>query len=233
MALLSETLRQDLAQRFADLDQTVTIALFTRATSSGGLDFEACPYCAEAVQLAQELAAVSPRISTEIHDLAQPTPGDGVGSDVTRVPAWRLLGPNHQDFGIRFFGIPSGYEFSTLVADLIQLAKGAPDLHPATLAELNGLDRDIAIQVFVTPTCPYCPQAVYLAHQMAMASPRVTADAFEATEFPELVQRYHVRGVPRTVVNETFAVEGAVPEAQLLDLVRQARGREQPATFSR
>ena len=60
MALLSETLRQDLAQRFADLDQTVTIALFTRSTSSGSLDSDACPYCAEAVQLAQELAAISP-----------------------------------------------------------------------------------------------------------------------------------------------------------------------------
>jgi len=63
---------------------------------------------------------------------------------------------------------------------------------------------------------------VYLAHQMAMASDRVRADGIEASEFPELVQRYGVMGVPKIVINETVEVEGAVPEEVLLDLVREA-----------
>lgn len=68
----------------------------------------------------------------------------------------------------------------------------------------------------MTPTCPYCPRAVLLAHKMAVASDLVTADAIDATEFPELADRYHVHGVPRTVVNDTVRVEGAVPEAMLM-----------------
>ena len=55
-----------------------------------------------------------------------------------------------------------------------------------------------------------------LAHKLAMASDLVTADMVEATEFPHLSNKYHVHGVPRTVVNETIHIEGAVPEAELM-----------------
>ena len=57
---------------------------------------------------------------------------------------------------------------------------------------------------------------------MAVESPKVTADVIEASEFPELIQRYGVRGVPKTVINGTVGVEGAVPEAALLQRMEQA-----------
>ena len=57
---------------------------------------------------------------------------------------------------------------------------------------------------------------------MALESPHVTADVIEASEFPELIQRYGVRGVPKTVINGTVGVEGAVPEAALLSRVNEA-----------
>ena len=86
-----------------------------------------------------------------------------------------------------------------------------------SLARACAALRDpVHIQVFVTPTCPYCPCAVVLAHKLAMASELVTADMVEATEFPHLANKYHVHGVPRTVVNETIHIEGAVPEAALM-----------------
>ena len=70
--------------------------------------------------------------------------------------------------------------------------------------------------VGTTPTCPYCPRAVLLAHQTAIASDWVTADAIDATEFPDLADRYHVHGVPRTVINDAVHIEGAVPEPALM-----------------
>ena len=78
------------------------------------------------------------------------------------------------------------------------------------------------MQVFVTPTCPYCPQAVRLAHMMAMESDLVVGDMVEATEFPHLSQKYQVMGVPRTVINEGTFVEGAVPVGMLMDKVKEA-----------
>ena len=78
------------------------------------------------------------------------------------------------------------------------------------------------MQVFVTPTCPYCPQSVVLAHQMAIASPMVRADMVEATEFPQLAIKYQVMGVPRTVINETTYVEGAASEPMVLEKLQEA-----------
>jgi predicted DsbA family dithiol-disulfide isomerase len=63
---------------------------------------------------------------------------------------------------------------------------------------------------------------VRLAHQFALESDFITGDAVEATEFPHLAQRYQVRAVPRTIVNETGAIEGALPEAQFLEAVLDA-----------
>jgi alkyl hydroperoxide reductase subunit AhpF len=93
---------------------------------------------------------------------------------------------------------------------------GRTDLAESTLEQLARLTAPLHLKVFVTPTCPYCPRAVLLAHKMAMASDWVTADAIDATEFPELAAHYRVQGVPRTIANDVIHVEGAVPEAMLM-----------------
>ena len=61
-----------------------------------------------------------------------------------------------------------------------------------------------------------------LAHEMAFANPNITAYAVEATEFPDLVRRYHVTGVPKTIVNEQIEILGALPEDEF---VEQALGK--------
>ncbi len=125
-------------------------------------------------------------------------------------------GAEPKDYGIRLYGIPAGYEFATLLEDIRMVSRGEPALRPETLEALGRLTGPVRVQVFVTPTCPYCPRAVLLAHKLAMASDLVTGEMVEATEFPHLAQRYHVQGVPRTVINEVVHVEGAVPEQQLI-----------------
>lgn len=181
MALLSETGHRDLAPRFVDLDGFGTIARFTRSEpATGGLG-DPCSYGEEAVHRAQELASLSAHISAEIHDILRPDGRTGTEFRVGHGPAWIGVRPHRQHFGIQFIGIPSGCGFSTLIADLIPIGKATPDLSPQTVAELQQLESGAAIRTFVTPTCP---RAVLPADQMAMASPRVTADAFEPTEFP-------------------------------------------------
>ena len=69
-----------------------------------------------------------------------------------------------------------------------------------------------------------------LAHQFAIESARVTADVIQVNEFPDLVQRYRVRGVPKVVINERVQFEGAVPEAQFISQVLLAvNGHPNPA----
>ena len=61
-----------------------------------------------------------------------------------------------------------------------------------------------------------------LAHHLAIASDLIRADCVEATEFPDMAQRYMVMAVPKTVVNDRVSFEGALPEVQFVDAVLQA-----------
>jgi predicted DsbA family dithiol-disulfide isomerase len=60
---------------------------------------------------------------------------------------------------------------------------------------------------------------VRLAQQLAMESDLITADLVEITEFPDLARRYQVRAVPRTVVNGTAGIDGALPESEFVKAV--------------
>ena len=63
-----------------------------------------------------------------------------------------------------------------------------------------------------------------MAHQLAIINDHITADVIEASEFPDMAQRYQVYGVPKTVINESTAFEGAMPERQFIEQVLQAVG---------
>lgn len=137
---------------------------------------------------------------------------------IDKAPAVVVARPD-QDHGIRFYGTPAGYEFSTLVEDVIDISQGRVDLPQDMLDELQELDSALHIQVFVTPPCPYCPRAVRTAHKFAMASGQVTADMVMATEFQDLSGRYGVTTVPHVVVNGRTSFTGAIPERQFLSAV--------------
>lgn len=211
MPLLNSSLQKQIRDVFAALPNPVTLALFRR--SAGG-----CESCDDVQQLAEELASISGgKVAVETHDID----GDSGAArlyGIDKVPALAVLGgeSGRRDFGIRFFGAPMGYEFATLLEDIRMASAGTVELSPGTLERLSRLETPLHLQVFVTPTCPYCPRAVLLAHKLAIASDLVTADAVDASEFPELADRYQVQGVPRTVANEIVHVEGAVPEAALM-----------------
>jgi glutaredoxin-like protein len=208
MSLLNASLRSEIPHVFADLPQPVSLVVFTRPE---------CAACDDARELAEELASISDAIRVEVHDMST-DPAEAARLGIDKSPAIVVLGgaDARKDFGIRFYGSPDGYEFGTLIEDIRMASRGTSTLSAATLEALGRLTSPLHLQVFVTPSCPYCPRAVLLAHQMAMASEFVTADAVDATEFPELADRYRVQGVPRTVANDTVHVEGAVPEAMLL-----------------
>ena len=97
-----------------------------------------------------------------------------------------------EDTRIRYYGLPWGYEVATIVGAVLEAGRAESSLAPETVALLDALERDVALEVFVTPTCPHCPPAVLLAYRAALASPRVRAAAIETTEFPELAEQHGV-----------------------------------------
>jgi len=62
-----------------------------------------------------------------------------------------------------------------------------------------------------------------LAHKLSQANSYVTADVVEVTEFPELAQRYDISSVPKTVINETVEIVGAVSEGRFVEELLRAQ----------
>lgn len=223
MALLKDKDREYLQGEFSKrLKNPVRLVVFTQTI--------ACDFCEQTEQIAEEVAGLSDLISVEVYNfvndksVADKSVADQYGVD--KIPALVVAG--EKDYGIRFFGIPAGYEFTSLVEDIMMVSSGDSGLSAETKAAVAGITAPVHIQVFVTPTCPYCPGAVLLAHKLAMESDKILGDMVEATEFPHLAQKYNVMGVPRSVINEKTHIEGAVPEALLIAQLMESLGAETP-----
>lgn len=195
------------------LELPVTLKLFTQKVD--------CQYCKETEALMTEVAELSDKITLEVHDLVSDKEvADTYG--ISRAPATVILGT--RDYGIRFYGIPSGYEFNSLIEAISTVSGEQHGLAAETVEKLSALQEPVHVQVFVTPTCPYCPAAVQIAHAMAMASDLITADMVESVEFPQLANKYGVLGVPKTVINENTTFEGAAPEELVVAKIMEAAG---------
>ncbi len=211
MGLLPEEIKTQVRESFAEIKTPVRLVFFTQ-------EFE-CDYCRETRQLLEEIAELSDMVAVEVYNFV--TDADKAQEyGVDKIPATVIMGS--QDYGLRFYGIPAGYEFTSLVHAIRLVGEVDSQLDEATRSQVAALTEPVHLQVFVTPTCPYCPRSVVIAYEMAYASPMVRADAIEASEFPHLAVKYQVAGVPRTVINDVTAIEGAAPPAMVMDKIKEA-----------
>src|SRR5215469_4758440 len=214
MSIISLEDRQTLQTLFAqELQDEVNITYFTQRESVLIIPGQECSYCKETRELLEELTEISVKLRLIVKDFVRDEQ-EAQSLGITHIPAFILQG--HNKGMVRYFGIPAGYEFSTLIEDLIDVSKGTTNLSDKTREALTTVDQDLHIQVFVTPTCPYCPRAARLAHKLAIENEHVTADVVEVSEFIDMAQRYQVQGVPKTVVNERIEMVGAVPESRFM-----------------
>lgn len=211
MPILDDKVLGDVKNALQHMQRKVTLKLFTQA-------FE-CGYCKETHQLLEDLITTNPLLNLEVYQFE--TDHEVVEKfGIDKIPAIAVVG--ERDYGIRFYGIPAGYEFSSLLSAILLVSTGLVKISDGGKKFLAEINKPVHLQVFVTPTCPYCPQAVILAHQMAYYSDMVRADMVEISEFPHLAQRYYVQGVPRTTINELWYQEGAAPESMIIAKIREA-----------
>ncbi len=211
MTFMDQQTAEEVKKRLGELPGPVKIVYFKEALM--------CQTCGPAEDFYRELASLSDKLQLEVYNRVTDTE-KASAYGITLSPAAVIEGP--KGARVRFYGIPAGYEFVSLLEALKNSVSASSDLQPDTLLALAGVAKPVNIKVFVTPTCPYCPAAVVLAHKLALASPRVTAEMIEASEFPDLAARYEVSGVPQIVVNETVRLVGAQPEQAMLKAVLEA-----------
>jgi glutaredoxin-like protein len=220
MGLIAAADQETLRERFRDMDRPVRLLFFTQTLG--------CDTCLQTRQILDELPLLCERVTIdEVNFILDPDTAKQY--DIDRAPAIAIVGRDEsgteRDSGIRFLGTPSGYEFMSLVQAVLLVGGGASTLSAESRTLVAAVDSPVTLRVFTTPTCPHCPRAVSVAHEMAFANPKITAYAVEATEFPDLARRYQVTGVPKTVVDVTGAsgdpieILGALPPD---DFVSQA-----------
>lgn len=221
MSMLKEEDKEQVKQQLSELTKPVQLIMFTQTIE--------CVFCAETRDLVEEVASLSDEVEAVIYNfVTDKDKADEYGVD--KIPAIAVIG--EKDYGVRLYGIPAGYEFASLIEAIKMVSAGQSELSEATREALAQIDEPVHCQVFVTPTCPYCAGTVVLTHKMAVESEYVTADMVEATEFPQLAINYQVRGVPRTVINQTSFVDGMVPDAYMVQSMLLALGKQREETAS-
>jgi alkyl hydroperoxide reductase subunit AhpF len=142
MAILRDRDREAVRGELAKLAGPVKLVVFT--TQLGGGEYEA-----ETERLVGEVAECSDQVTVELLNLhIDRERAEAYGVD--RTPAIVVEGA--RDYGIRFFGIPLGYEFTNLIDAMVVASSGQPALSAATLERLATLAEPVHIQVFATPT---------------------------------------------------------------------------------
>src|SRR6266436_8154820 len=150
MTIISAEDRQTLQTLFAqELQDEVNITYFTQRESVLIIPGQECSSCKETRELLEELTDVSDKLHLTVKDFVRDEQ-EAQSLGITHIPAFILQG--HARGAVRYFGIPSGYEFSTLVEDLVDVSKGTTNLSEKTREALATVDQDLHIQVFVTPT---------------------------------------------------------------------------------
>jgi alkyl hydroperoxide reductase subunit AhpF len=143
MAMLNARDEAEVRKQLGQMRDPVRLVVFSESLSG------AADLCRQNEQLVQEVAALTDKATVETLNLAiDRERAEGYGVD--RVPSIVVEGA--RDYGIRFYGVPSGYEFSNLIDSMIVASTGEPALSETTKTSLQALTTDVHIKVFSTPT---------------------------------------------------------------------------------
>lgn len=214
MPLINDEARKALVTALSGMNEHVNLLYFTQ-------DIE-CGICRETHAFLDEFCSLSDKLRVSSIDfVAEKDKAEYYG--VARIPAILLLDKDDRDTGVRFYGPPAGYEIKSFLSAILELSNGVK-LPSAMLKRVQAVKATVHIQVFVSLTCPYCPDAVVNAHRLAMANSNIHADMVDVGVFPHVAIDYDVSGVPKTVINGTHELIGAHSAEELVMLVEKAAG---------
>ncbi|MBE0521641.1 MAG: thioredoxin family protein [Candidatus Methanoperedenaceae archaeon] len=209
--VFSDTENKTIEKKFELLENDVEIIMFTQ-------DHE-CHFCKETREFVEKIGESSPKIKTTVYDFVND--GDKAKKyGINKIPAIAIIGKN--DYGIRYYGVPAGYEFNVFLDDIVDVSKGTTPLPDTIKKKLAGINKPVHIQVFVSPTCPYCPVAARTSRRLAIENNNIRSDVIEMTEFPHLVQKYGVMSVPHIIINEDTSFIGAQPPGVFVEQILMA-----------
>jgi len=147
--MLDTKTRNMVAERLSAIEAPVRITMFTQETE--------CAHCGEAREMVQDVCSLSDRVSLRVLGFVEDRK-EAERLKVDKIPATLVHG--EREYGVRFFGVPSGYELDALLDAILSVSRGKVEFPEEVLEVLEKLRGPVHIQVFTAPTCPNCPEMV-------------------------------------------------------------------------
>ncbi len=154
-----------LEQTLAKLQDDVTIVYFTEEVN--------CRHCQLERDLLTGLASLSHKLHLDVYNFtADREVADRY--DIDKVPALLLVGK--KNYGVKYYGMPSDFEFRMLMKGIVRVSSGRSGLSPETCSRLENLHVPVHLEVLTIYACRLSTEAVRVAHQLAIESDLITAD---------------------------------------------------------
>jgi thioredoxin reductase (NADPH) len=218
--LIPEESRTLLRKEFRQLNEDIKIIVFTDDKANK-------PFNEYSVNLLSELAETSEKIKPIFEKITEDTAQKyGISGTPTL-----LVQPDK--YNIRFTGAPAGEETRTLLLSIMMASTGSTVLSEPSKERLTALKEERAVKVFVSPTCPYCPQQAALAISAAIEKPGIiSAEMIEIYENRDIASQYGVVSVPQTFINDQLVAPGLQPEEVFVEeIITAAPVQIRPAEF--
>lgn len=198
--VLDQAVIDQLKEMFAGIPHDIPVYLFSRKDENG-TEIQA------GRELLSAIASVSKRIKFKEYNLSHKQAKKwGVSQSPTIVFAPEL-------YRIHYLGIPLGEEGRTLVETLMLVGSRASQVNEQARRVLARIDSPRKLRVFVSPTCPYCPQQAVNAVKAAIERPdQVSLEIIDNSFNPELAEQYSAMSVPQTFANNVLIAKGAQSE---------------------
>ncbi len=211
--MTTENLLNNVQRDLASIKHPVRLILFTRDVG--------CETCPEMLALARAIKKRSPKVALEVYDqVMDRDKSEQYG--VKYVPALIVQGENNRL--VRFYGLMEDAVLELLLDTLMAVSGGKawfPDKIRRTLAHL---EKDVAIKVFVESDCSECRPVAETAIGLALESDLVSSDIIIASDFPDLIKKYAIKTLPKTIFGANLHMDGHVSESEFLEMIFQAEG---------
>lgn len=197
---MMEQAQAELAETFEEMPHAVPLLLFTSSLKHD-------PFCDAARQVIRTIRELTQKITLREYDLSHKA------AQKWKVESSPTLLFDPERYRIRWLGAPIGEEGRTFVEALIMMGYRSTGLGEESLKVLEKIDSPRDVKVFVSPTCPYCPQQAVNALKAAVERPElISLEIIDIQTNPDLADQYGAHSVPQAFSNDLLIAQGAQSE---------------------
>ncbi len=200
MKLLTDKNRTEISFMIGDLKDKVRILAFYSDVS--------CPTCLDTMQYIEEICELNEKLDLNKYEKTKHTE-IFQKYDISLVPALIVSNSESKISGIRFYGIPSGYEIHSFIHAIKMVSGIENSIESEIIERIKRLNKTFHIDVFITPTCSFCPQAVINGHILAYYNDNISCYMIESTSMLEYAKSFEISSVPVTLINGKTRINGS------------------------